>query len=124
MKKEDKHDCPTDMKFSNTKGRCVQNSETETVTSDSSSRNIIPNPNLRISKTKRISGTSEGTPDDSRDRSRKAFQDIHLDLVDKADKIQTDQQNINQRVQANQKIEAPTKFKNFSAKHGNRSTNL
>ena len=122
MKKEDKH-CPTDMKFSSTKGRCVQNSEAESLTVDSSARNVSA-ANLRFKKVKKISGTSEGTPDDSRDRSRKAFQDIHLDLVDKADKIQTDQQNINQRVQANQKIEAPTKFKNFSAKHGNRSTNL
>ena len=85
----------------------------ETVDIDSTRRNKSAS-NLKFPKVTKISGTSEKTPDDSRDRDRRNFQDIHLDLVDKADKIQADQQNINQRVQANQKIEAPTKFKNFS----------
>lgn len=69
---------------------------------------------MKFPKVTKISGTAEATPSDSRARDNRAFQDIHLDLVDKADKIQTDQQIISQRVQDNQKIEAPTKFKNFS----------
>ena len=128
MKKESNHpaghDCPEDMKYSSTRGRCVQNSEAETVSSDSSSKNIIPNPNLRIPKVKLISGTSEGTPADSRAIKKTEFQDIHVDMVDKATNQQTQVQNIGFRVQGKQQIKAKTKFRNFSAKHGNRSTNL
>jgi len=120
---EDKHDCPTDMKFNDKKGKCVNNSETETLNSDSSARNKSA-PNLKFPKVKKISGTSEGTPANSRAIPKVEFQDIHVDMVDKATTQQTQVQNINFRVQAKQDISAKTKFRNFSAKHGDRSTNL
>jgi len=56
----------------------------------------------------------EATPADSRARDRRNFQDIHVDMVDKADQDQNIVQAINSRVQNKQQVHAPTKFKNFS----------
>ena len=83
----------------------------ETVDNDSSSRNKSAS-NLNF--TKWGSHKKEAVPADSRARDRRNFQDLHVDMVDKADQDQSIVQSINSRVQNKQSIHAPTKFTNFS----------
>ena len=87
---EDKHDCPTDMKFDNKKGKCVNNSEAESLTNDSSARNVSA-PNLRFKKSKKISGTSEVNV--------KSNIDTNQSLQANADAIQTKVQDVDKRIQ-------------------------
>jgi len=81
---------------------------------DDSSKHNKSAANLRFKKSVAISGTAEATPSDSRDRKNIAFQDPHVDMVNKADEIQTKVQDVNFRVQAKNDVSAKTKFSNFS----------
>ena len=127
MKKEIKHDCPTDMIFSNTKGKCIQpDLETKEYTENPSSRDHSA-ANLKMPKSGPANAAhivKRETAADSRAVKKTEFQDIHVDMVDKATNQQTQVQNIGFRVQGKNDIKAKTKFRNFSAKHGNKSTNL
>jgi len=79
---------------------------------DDSSKHDVSAPNLDF---KKWGGRKkEAVPDDSRDRKRTNFQDIHVDMVNAADQDQDKVQSINNRVQNKQQVHAPTKFKNFS----------
>jgi len=79
---------------------------------DDSSKHDDTAPNLNFDKYR--SRKREAVPSDSRARDRRNFQDIHVDMVDKADEDQNIVQDINQRVQNKQQIKARTKFTNFS----------
>jgi len=56
----------------------------------------------------------EAVPSDSRARDRTNFQDIHVDMVNKADEDQNIVQSLPDRVQNKQAIHAHTDFRNFS----------
>jgi len=79
---------------------------------DDSSKHDVSAANLNF--TRFGSRKKEATPSDSRARDRRNFQDIHVDMVNKADEDQNIVQDINQRVQNKQQIKARTKFTNFS----------
>jgi len=110
-KKEDKHNCPTNQKFSDKKGKCVT-PDLETVNQKSSTNDIVPNPNLRFPHVTKISGTSEGM-------------DSNIDVTvqqSNADKHQDKQQQKNTRapnhIQDRQVSGLKTQpFRNFQAKH-------
>ena len=114
MKKEVKHDCPDDMIYSNRKGKCViPGVEDESVNSDSSIRNIVPNPALRFPNTVR----NRGTPQEG--------MDSNIDVTvqqSNADKLQDKVQQVNKRapgsVDDRNVVGIKTKpFSNFKAKH-------
>ena len=81
---ETKHDCPTDMVFSDKKGKCINPEvEDESVNSDSSTRNIVPNPALRFPNTVRNRGTPKEQMDSNIDVT------VHQSNADKLqDKVQ------------------------------------
>ncbi len=84
------HNCPTDQHFEDKKGKCVNNSEAETVSSDSSARNKSAS-NLRFKKVKKISGTSEVNV--------KSNIDTNQSLQANADAMQTKVQDVDKRIQ-------------------------
>jgi len=63
MKRETKHDCPTDMHFSDKAGKCIQNGseEVKEYSEDPSDRDKTPTKSLRFPTTK---GRVNGVPNE------------------------------------------------------------
>lgn len=87
----------------------------ETVDDDSSKRDKSA---ANLNFTRFGSRKKEAVPTKSAGIRGIMFQDIHTDQVNRADADQSIVQDIEQRVQNKQAVEAPTKFRNFTVQHG------
>jgi len=117
-KEEVKHICPDNgiikSHYDDVKGKCVNDGTNEYLENPNTRSKAKPNLTFPTAKHSNAYLVRNEVAKDSRDVPRKNFQGIHINMVDRADQLQTNQQNVNNRVQAKQDIKAPTKYKNQS----------